>query len=1131
MSRGVNDMSSMGGPGIDGRPKTIDAPSIKSSSNSSGKSTKSKPAKEKRPRRNHSPPAMFSHSTLVKPKPTTPSKAKSVAPSVRSGDSGETFNSATTARARDPPSMYQPPPLPSKSRSKPELRGISKSTLDLRTPTRDTFSLMSGSSGSGSGGAMSIGSGTRSETSTGFFGPPTTASSITTHEETRPRPRQPSLPSPGESLPPTSSMRDRAGDQAPARVRSVRSASRVQTPTTRDGNTSDFSAQSHRLADLPMPPQKVLPAANAAAEYVLGVIGSKACGKSTFIKHAIAGVDAEESRTVAASADGPTMTLACTSISRGAVRILEIDADELLDLSEVESEKWRLWPDGFPKLGGVAVCYDATRQRSYAQAKQVLAGLNTSFPEPSFVAVLVACKSDSLENPSFSPNEVSAERASKLGSQYGIRFAQVSARTAEGISHMVHTFQWMLDHLANYRSTKRIIIIPRPKKTSAAAAPTGDRPLKSALARTRSAGDLVSTWMSDSSDAGARPFTPVPAPAPAIMQPQPEPAAEVMSSGRHSTGEESLLSFGFPKVPTTVPTPTRSDEAMVPVRLPTPKLSEEIREARAPPLQLKIDGTPSEAPPRKPPAPLCMRWATTEQLIDKLLFAGVSDDEPWFIFNFFLTYRLFMTPRTVLLSFQKRLRDLDDFPADPIFAGFVQQKLCELLLMWIEDYPNDFASPGAPSALAAVVRTACDNVHLMYYGSEFTYFLDELATLTDDASSWAFVSADTPIEEDESAYDFDLDFNHDFSIGGGQELFASGGQALLGKNTDSLLVRETDAQGLFDPAYNIAASANGVPASAEDRFELDKSPPPTGEFGRRLTRGESLNDDTVVRGMSPDARRGGSPALRALAGVAMQLLEYDPLAIAEEITRIEANLFLKIKPRDWVRRGVKDDKLGKPKSIIEMNAFFDRIGKWVMSVVVSLNRASERAQVVTHLCTVAQSLRVLNNYSSLRAFHVGINCVCEIGDVVQSQIQSTVWRKYQSADKLLRVNENHLLYRMAVKNTFGAGIPSLEVHSSDLSRIGEMPNTNTEGQIHWGKFTHLGNNIHEIHAFQERIREDGGYAFEPNPPLAKLIMEPELVDMDIIYERCSQLDKDLQNGYPVPMQTSTASKLHKYLRR
>lgn len=54
-----------------------------------------------------------------------------------------------------------------------------------------------------------------------------------------------------------------------------------------------------------------------------------------------------------------------------------------------------------------------------------------------------------------------------------------------------------------------------------------------------------------------------------------------------------------------------------------------------------------------------------------------------------------------------------------------------------------------------------------------------------------------------------------------------------------------------------------------------------------------------------------------------------------------------------------------------------------------------------------------------------------------------------------------------------------------------------EGHIHWAKFTHLGNNIHEIHAFQERIREDGDYAFEPNQPLTKLILDTELVDMEV----------------------------------
>ncbi|KAG9090624.1 hypothetical protein FRC06_000949, partial [Ceratobasidium sp. 370] len=1042
-------------------------PASAKSSNSSAK------AKDKRPRRDYSPPTMHHVAPLPTKKklPTTPSKvnaARSVAPSVRSGSSNDTANSARTARADPFPSMYQPPPLPSKKTK--DMRTMSRSTVDLRTPTRETFSVLSGSSGSASGGALSI---SPSVTSANL--PPSTPVSdvepkgglrLPALGRRRSAPlHQPALSSPSEPLPPMS--RDRAPDHAPARVNSFRSAPRVQTPTTRDGHTSDHLSR----LDPAMPPQKVAPVASAQPDYVLGVIGSKACGKSTLIKLAINASDVEESRIVAASADGPTMTLASTTFSRGAVRILEINADELLDLSEVESEKWRLWPDGFPKLNGVAVCYDAQDQRSYNQAKQVLAGIGISFTDPSFIAILLACKTDSIDESTDAPPELSAERAAKLGAQYGIQFVRTTNRTPVGISHMVHTFQWMLDHLTKYRGTKRIIIIPRAKKAAAGDA----QPTKSALVRTRSAGDLVPTWISDGSDAGARS---APNPAPPVFRPPPPPTED---AGRPSIGEESLLSFGFPKVPATVPLPVPAPEVQ---QVPTPKPSEEVPHVRAPPLQLKIDGTPSEAPPRKLPAPLCMRWATPDELLDKLFFAGVSDDEPWFIFNFFLTYRLFMTPRTVLLSFQKRLRDLDDFSADPLLAGFVQQRLCELLQLWIEDYPNDFAAPGAPSALAAVVRTACESTHLMYYGSEFTYFLDELPCLTDDAASWAFVSTDTPIDDNESLYDFDLDFNHDFSFGGDPN-------GLFG-----------DGQGLFDPGYSMAAAAaaNGAVASEEVGPETSRSPPPPGAAeidGRRLTRNESLQGEMVVpRGMSPDARRGVSPVLKVLAGVAAQLLEFTPVEIAEEITRIETGLFLKIKPRDWVRRGVKEDKLGKPKSIVEMNAFFDRIGKWVMSVVVSLNRAQERAKIVTHLCDVAQALRALNNYSSLRAFHVGINCVCEAGDVVQSQVPEKTWRKYQSADKLLRVNENHLLYRMAVKNTFGAGIPSLEIHSSDLSRIGEMQNTNAEGQIHWAKFTHLGNNIHEINGFQERIREDGEYAFEPRPGLTRLIMETELLDMD-----------------------------------
>ncbi|CAE7185275.1 unnamed protein product [Rhizoctonia solani] len=944
-------------PSADGIQPSESAPSIKSSSNSSGKTSKSQ-------RRNYSPPSMYHAAPLPKKKtgrtPTTPGRAKSIAPSVRSGGSGgsgETFNSELTARmTRDPPSIYHPAPLPK-----------TKSAVDLRTPTptRDTFSIVSGSSGS-SYGAMSA--------------------------QPRSQPTSGGLPllSRRKSAP----LNHHHREPVPPIPRPV---------------------------DIDMPPQKVTPVGIMAPDYVLGVIGSKGCGKSTLIRLALQGVDLEESRIVAASADGPTMTLACTTVARGAARVFEIDAGELLDLSEPGSGD-RLWPDGFPKLHGVAVCYDAHDQESYDQAKNVLSGISINFTDPTFITILIACKSDSLDDSGSPGPELPPTRAAKLGQRCGARFLQVTNRADIGLSQMVHAFQWMLDHLYKQRGTKRLIIVPRSKKSSGRVSEptlrTGSRtpeprktpeppvePTLPARARTKSAGDLVSAWISDSS--AEKPIRHII-----------EKAGDPDRGSRKSFGEESVLAYGFPKVPSGVPAVVREEREreIEVVQIPTPKPSEEVRQM--PPLQLKIDGTPSEAPPRKLPAPLCMRWATTEQLIDKLFFSGVSEDgklgsishrfhfgspisavecgrdadEPWFIFNFFLTYRLFTTPRTVLLSFQKRLRELEESQADPLLAGFVQQRLCELLQQWIEDYPNDFASPGAPSALAAVVRTACENTHLMYYGSEFTYFLDELPCLTDDASSWAYISADTPVE-DESLYDFELDFDREFNF-----------------------TPEANGFGLFDPSYTIA------PNSATYQLDNEEEPPTTG----RTARFESAGEDSISRGISPDARRTfQSSAFKALQFVANELLEHDPASIAEEITRLETELFLKIKPRDWVRRGVKEDKLGKPKSIVEMNAFFDRIGKWVMSVVVSLNRAQDRARLVTHLCEVAQALRILNNYSSLRAFHVGINCVCETGDVVQSQVPDRVWRKYQSADKLLRVNENHLLYRLAVKNTFGAGIPSL----------------------------------------------------------------------------------------------------------
>ncbi|KAG2744218.1 ras GEF [Suillus brevipes Sb2] len=97
------------------------------------------------------------------------------------------------------------------------------------------------------------------------------------------------------------------------------------------------------------------------------------------------------------------------------------------------------------------------------------------------------------------------------------------------------------------------------------------------------------------------------------------------------------------------------------------------------------------------------QYATLEELLDKVLFLAVSGDDPTFISHFLLTYRRFASPRSILLAMQKRMRQLDNSTGDPMFASYAQMRICNLLETWTQAYPQDFAVPGAPGALHALI--------------------------------------------------------------------------------------------------------------------------------------------------------------------------------------------------------------------------------------------------------------------------------------------------------------------------------------------------------------------------------------------------------------------------------------------
>lgn len=83
------------------------------------------------------------------------------------------------------------------------------------------------------------------------------------------------------------------------------------------------------------------------------------------------------------------------------------------------------------------------------------------------------------------------------------------------------------------------------------------------------------------------------------------------------------------------------------------------------------------------------------------------------------------------------------------------RRVCQLLEVWIQDYPHDFAVGAAADALNALVKSIVTKTHLLHYGSDLLPFL-EGRPLQDKDSAWA-LQVDEPTTESDEPYSFSED--------------------------------------------------------------------------------------------------------------------------------------------------------------------------------------------------------------------------------------------------------------------------------------------------------------------------------------------------------------------------------------
>ncbi|PFH54496.1 hypothetical protein AMATHDRAFT_70 [Amanita thiersii Skay4041] len=476
-------------------------------------------------------------------------------------------------------------------------------------------------------------------------------------------------------------------------------------------------------------------------------------------------------------------------------------------------------------------------------------------------------------------------------------------------------------------------------------------------------------------------------------------------------------------------------------------------------------------------------YMTIEELLDKLLFLAVSGDDPAFTTHFLLIYRRFATPRSVLLAMQKRMRQLDNPSGDPMFACFAQMRICNLLETWIKGYSHDFAVRGTAGALFALIKSILSKTYLLHYGSELLPFLETLPNLRDDDAAWALKMEDIGPDSDSESF---LD--------------------------DEEIIKPPEKE----------ASTTSILAPP---LLPEKPQPVSRERKASIPLAKALKQvaGSMVNGHPFESSESSAKyQLKDVARLAHEVMHLDPEVVAQEITRIQAKLFLAIKPRHWLHLTFAGkNEFCEP--ITVLNSFANHLAEWVISIILSHDRPRNRAKQLERLIEIASKLRHLNNYSALRAFIAGIHGSIFPGDGTMEAFKAKNTEQYktlQSWEVLFKPLRSHRAYRMALKNSKGGCIPALEVHIQDLIKTNEGnsdSHSDDSTKIHWGKFNLIGKLIISTSQYQTQCRNAPEYNFPDRGDIVSRLFNRQLMTEEV---RLKANENDVESDSNLQMKRS-----------
>jgi len=204
-------------------------------------------------------------------------------------------------------------------------------------------------------------------------------------------------------------------------------------------------------------------------------------------------------------------------------------------------------------------------------------------------------------------------------------------------------------------------------------------------------------------------------------------------------------------------------------------------------------------------------------------------------------------------------------------------RICDLLEEWIRAFPSDFATPGAYGAITALAKQISSNPSTLHYGSDILPFLEILPTLQDADASWALPCEDTPGDSEDEGLDDEEE------------------EGVTSPTTPIITNMPNDSDTVVNSSIrdSITASVQSQPKTNGTRERKGSLPLSSKSMLTTTTSTSSSEGPRPYPKHIPTGPRTGN-SVKELVKLAQNLATYDTLEIAQQITRMQSELFLKI---------------------------------------------------------------------------------------------------------------------------------------------------------------------------------------------------------------------------------------------